>query len=216
MRDKYSIYAPVYDALSGEWPVYRAGRVLGIQALAPEPGDQILDIGCGTGLNFYLLQDRIGPSGRIIGIDRSPGMVHQARRRARSRRWDNVILLQADAVTADPQELAALIVGHGGRAVSDGAIATYSLSLMPAWRIAWANIRDLLEPAARVSVTDMQEPTGRARWLAPLARLACRVGGADITASPWRAVEEECTNVISMSARGGHLQIRAGYLDSGS
>ncbi|WP_354254221.1 methyltransferase domain-containing protein [Arthrobacter sp. UYEF21] len=66
--------------------MYRAGRILGIDALDPRPGDQILDIGCGTGLNFPLLQDRIGPAGTIIGIDRSPGMLRQAQLRGHAPR----------------------------------------------------------------------------------------------------------------------------------
>ena len=82
MGDKYTRFAPFYDLLSGEYPVYHAGRVLGINALAPTPGQQVLDIGCGTGLNFMLLQDRIGSNGTIVGIDRSAQMLRQARRRA--------------------------------------------------------------------------------------------------------------------------------------
>ncbi|MET4095745.1 class I SAM-dependent methyltransferase [Arthrobacter sp. UYCu712] len=212
VKDKYNIYAPVYDVLSGEFAVYRAGRILGIDALDPRPGDQILDIGCGTGLNFPLLQDRIGPTGTIIGIDRSPGMLRQAHRRARLHRWDNIILVQADIISLDASAVMEQVSGQGGTPASDGIIATYSLSLMPAWRTAWANIQNLLGAEARVSIVDMQEPYGSARWLAPLARFACRIGGADIFAHPWQFVEEDCVGVDSRSARGGHLQIRAGTL----
>lgn len=212
VKDKYNIYAPVYDVLSGEFAVYRAGRIMGIDALDPRPGDQILDIGCGTGLNFPLLQDSIGPAGTIIGIDRSPGMLRQARHRATHHGWDNVILVQADMTSLDASAVMEQVSSHGGTPTSDGIIATYSLSLMPAWRTAWANIQNLLGAAARVSIVDMQEPYGNARWLAPLARLACRIGGADILAHPFQAVEEDCVGVLSRSARGGHLQIRAGTL----
>ncbi|MFM9432783.1 class I SAM-dependent methyltransferase, partial [Arthrobacter sp. MP_2.3] len=55
--------------------------MLGIGALAPATGQQVLDIGCGTGLNFPLLQQRVGASGTIVGIDRSAEMLHHARRR---------------------------------------------------------------------------------------------------------------------------------------
>lgn len=208
--DKYTLFAPFYDLLSGEYPVYHAGRVLGIEALAPTTGQQVLDIGCGTGLNFSLLQERIGASGTIVGIDRSAEMLHQARRRALACGWQNVILLQADMVLLEPGAITARIEENGGTAVSDAALATYSLSLMGDWRQAWTNMTGLLATPARVGVVDLQEPQGWARWLTPLARLACAVGGSDITAAPWRAVEERCVDVVRASARGGHLQIRAG------
>ena len=210
IRDKYTLFAPYYDLLSGEYPVYHAGRLLGIDALAPTPGQQVLDVGCGTGLNFPLLQERIGASGTIVGIDRSAEMLARARRRAQARGWGNVILIQADMVLLDPGAIAARIEESGGRPVSDAALATYALSLMGDWQQAWTNMTRLLATDARVGVVDMQDPVGRARWLTPLARLACALGGSDITAAPWTAVEERCVDVVRGSARGGHLQIRAG------
>jgi demethylmenaquinone methyltransferase/2-methoxy-6-polyprenyl-1,4-benzoquinol methylase len=210
IRDRYTLFAPFYDLLSGEYPVYHAGRVLGIDALAPTPGQQVLDIGCGTGLNFPLLQERIGASGTIVGIDRSAEMLRQARLRTQACGWENVILLQADMVLLDPASVAARIEKSGGRAVSDAALATYSLSLMGDWQQAWTNMTGLLATRGRVGVVDMQDPVGWARWLTPLARLACALGGSDITAAPWRAVEERCVDVVRDSARSGHLQIRAG------
>lgn len=210
--NKYSWFAPLYDLFSGEYPVYHAGRTLGIEALAPSTGQQVLDIGCGTGLNFALLQQRIGPSGTIVGIDRSKEMLHQARRRAERRGWANVVLVQSDMVLADPSGLAARIQEGGGSAVSDAAFATYSLSLMDNWQKAWVTMTSLLGPGCRAGVVDMQEPVGRGRWLAPLARLACALGGSDIHAAPWRAVEKQCIDVVRASARAGHLQVRAGEL----
>ncbi|HEY1158517.1 MAG TPA: methyltransferase domain-containing protein [Arthrobacter sp.] len=195
--------------------MYRAGRVKGIAALAPQPGAQVLDLGCGTGLNFALLRQRVGPSGTIVGIDRSAEMLQQAGRRAAKKGWANVILIQADAVLMNPSEIRAIIQEQGGSGQSDAALATYSLSLMVDWRKAWANLAALLGHDARAAVVDMQDPVGVARLLTPLARAACALGGADISAHPWRVIEEDCDEVIRTSARSGHLQIRAGTLRTG-
>ncbi|WP_426975425.1 class I SAM-dependent methyltransferase [Pseudarthrobacter sp. O4] len=208
--ERYSIFAPLYDVLSAEFPIYRAGRVLGIAAMAPRMGDQVLDVGCGTGLNFPLLQAGIGETGTIVGLDSSADMLRQARRRATKRGWNNVILLQSDAATLDPAEVAARVTAAGGQDRSDAAIASYALSLMPQWPRAWDNMRALCRPGAMLSVVDMQDPVGAAALFTPLARLACRLGGADIAARPWQAVERDCTGVLRATARGGHLQIRAG------
>lgn len=76
--------------------------MLGINALAPTVGQQVLDIGCGTGLNFSRMQEGIGGSGTIVGIDSSAQMLGFARRRATRHGWENVILIQADMVLEDP------------------------------------------------------------------------------------------------------------------
>lgn len=79
MPDEYAAFAPFYDLLSAEHPVYRAGRRAGAAALAPRPGDQVLDVGCGTGLNFALLQEAVGAPGRssastgVRGCSTGPG-----------------------------------------------------------------------------------------------------------------------------------------------
>ena len=190
--------------------MYRAGRRAGIAALALRPGDQVLDVGCGTGLNFDLLQEAVGGTGTVVGVDTSPRMPDQARRRVRRRGWRNVILLEVDATTMVPAEIGARIAAEGGRERSDAALATYALSIMPDWESAWRHMLELCTPGAPLGVVDMQDPTGPWSALSPLARLACRLGGADIRARPWRAVERDCDDVVVDSARGGHLQIRVG------
>ena len=210
--EKYTTFAPLYDVLSAEAPVYRAGRLRGIDLLHLAAGDQVVDIGCGTGLNFPLLQQKISPSGTIVGIDRSAAMLKQARRRAERNGWRNVILIEADATTLTPADVAASITAAGGRALSDAVLAAYALSLMPDWERSWANMKALLKPGGRAGVVDMQRPVGRHSVLTPLALVACRLGGADIDAHPWTAVERDCSDVIRSSVRGGHLQIRVGSI----
>ncbi|WP_026535210.1 class I SAM-dependent methyltransferase [Arthrobacter sp. H14] len=216
MLEKYSTFAPFYDLLSGEYPVYRAGRVVGIEALGLSAGDQVLDVGCGTGLNFPHLEQRVGAAGTIVGIDKSADMLRQARRRADKHGWTNVILLQADAATPAPEEIAARIEAQEGRLRSDAAIATYALSLIPDWPQAWKNMQTLCRDRAAQTVVDMQEPVGTAAVFTPLARFACWLGGADISAHPWSGVEQDCAEVTAASARGGHLQIRTGRTKAGT
>lgn len=48
------------------------------------PGDEIVDLGSGTGRNACLMMEMLGPSGRVVGIDISKEMLRQSRRRCRA------------------------------------------------------------------------------------------------------------------------------------
>ncbi|MDX6729993.1 MAG: hypothetical protein QOK49_4798 [Baekduia sp.] len=71
-----------------------------VTSLAPQPGEVVLDVGCGTGRNFEHIQQRIGPSGRLIGIEQSPEMLGQARALVERSGWTNVDLVCAGAEEA--------------------------------------------------------------------------------------------------------------------
>lgn len=210
---RYSAGARWYDVLSGERWVYRAGRVAGIGLMDLEAGDVVLDLGCGTGLNFPLLRGAVGETGHIVGVDRSSDMLAVARARVRREGWSNVTLVEADAADLDVDGLRARVGAGPGRAAVDAVLATYALSVMrdgatEAWRRAVALVR----PGGVLAVVDMQPPTGRWRILAPLARLACALGGADIHARPWRFVARDAApeSVREAVVRGGHIVAAVG------
>ncbi len=215
MIERYSAGARWYDVLSGERLVYGAGRRAGIRLLDPQPGDVVIDLGCGTGLNLPALRAAVGSSGLIVGIDRSADMLAMARRRIESHGWgDQVALIQADAATIDPATIADVIRSRRGRSSADRLLATYALSVIGQRDDAWSRCGAVLRPGARAAIVDMQYPTGRWRVLAPLAWLACRTGGADIWARPWLLIEDGLgvTGVVRERAKGGHLVAVAGDL----
>jgi len=207
-QTRYRCSARFYDVISAEWPVYRGGRIAAINLMALRPGHRVLDIGCGTGLNFSQLQQRIGPGGSITGVDASPQMLAQAQRRVDSAGWHNVQLILADATALDLAALKAAALPPG--AGFDSVISTYALSLMPDWSEAISLMIAACRPAGRVAVVDMQNPVGGAAVWTPVAKLACLLGGSDIDAHPWTAIESSLTDVDAVSLRGGHIQVRVG------
>ena len=60
----------------------------------------MLDVGCGTGLCLPMLQDKVGPTGTIVGIDASEQMLQVAADRVTAHGWDNVRLVAAPAERA--------------------------------------------------------------------------------------------------------------------
>jgi ubiquinone/menaquinone biosynthesis C-methylase UbiE len=71
----YDFTANLYYLLGFREQAYRKKSV---DALKLSPGDVVVEIGCGTGLNFPLLQKVIGPKGKIIGVDLTDEMLKQA------------------------------------------------------------------------------------------------------------------------------------------
>src|SRR6201988_2744495 len=46
----------------------RAQRLRAVQAFGLRAGDSVIDVACGTGMNFPLIEEVIGPGGRIVGV----------------------------------------------------------------------------------------------------------------------------------------------------
>ncbi|KQZ23593.1 class I SAM-dependent methyltransferase [Microbacterium sp. Root553] len=208
---RYGAGARWYDVLSGERPVYRAGRQAGIALLDLSPGDSVVDLGCGTGLNFALLLEATAPSGVVIGVDRSPEMLAVAQRRVDHEGWgDRVRLIRTDAAELRPETVARAVaeLHGGGDDRADALFATYALSVIGKREEAWRRALATLRPGARVCIVDMQPPHGFWRVLSPLARLACATGGADISARPWRMLERDALEpsaVRRVERKGGHI-----------
>ena len=60
-----------------------------IERLALRPGSRVLDVGCGTGASALAAADRVGPSGRVIGVDLAERLLEIAQQKAASRNLGN-------------------------------------------------------------------------------------------------------------------------------
>jgi len=72
-------------------------RQKAVQLLQLKPEDRVLDVGCGPGGSFPYLADAVGPSGEVVGVEISPEVAINARRRIEKNRWSNVQVIVADA-----------------------------------------------------------------------------------------------------------------------
>jgi SAM-dependent methyltransferase len=93
----YSRDARAYDELT--WPWQGVRRFI-VDRLPLRPGDVVVDVGCGTGLCFPMLLEKVGDHGRIIGIDAASEMVSLARERVTRHGWRNVTLIEVPAAQA--------------------------------------------------------------------------------------------------------------------
>jgi demethylmenaquinone methyltransferase/2-methoxy-6-polyprenyl-1,4-benzoquinol methylase len=181
--ETYRKKAKHYDLTSRFYPVpgypQRAQRLQAVRALGLRPGATVVDVACGTGLNFSLLKQEIGPNGRIVGVDLTDAMLAQARQRIETNGWRNVSLVQADAAEFDfPTEVGAIL-------------STYALSHVPDCGDVIAHGAAALSRGGHWVVLDLKAPDNVPRWLAQLGiAVGRRFGSIDEWARrrPWEAV----------------------------
>ena len=146
---------------------YLLGRDEAIARLRPAPGDNTLEIACGTGRNLVKLA-RAYPGARVFGLDVSKEMLATAAKStARAGLGLRIGLAQADATAFDPQALF-------GCASFERVMISYALSMIPSWRDALAHALDVLAPGGSLHIVDFGDCAGlpgpfRAglrRWLA--------------------------------------------------
>ena len=108
IKRKYRRNARFYGFWEG---LFRKFREQAIAQLGLRPGDVVLDIGCGTGLSFDLVEQAIGPQGQIIGVEVSPDMLARAQEKVAREGWTNVTLLEANAEEAklEPESVDAVL-----------------------------------------------------------------------------------------------------------
>lgn len=143
----------------------RSDRERGIDRLALEPGDTVIDLGCGPGSNFPLLSQAVGATGRVIGCDLNVGMVETATKRAERNGFDNVDVIRADITEPLPVD------------GCDAAVGTLALSTVPVPERAVRRTYDALRPGGRFFVLDARPfADGRATTLNPVvSRLFRRI-----------------------------------------
>lgn len=138
-RYGWDLAAADYEAL---WQAQLAPAHQALMALAaPRPGEQVLDVACGTGLVALAAAQAVGPQGRVLGTDLSDHMVDAARERAAQRGLGQLGFARMDA------EQLALPDGS-----FDLALCALGLMYVPEPAQALREMRRVLRPGGRVAL----------------------------------------------------------------
>jgi ubiquinone/menaquinone biosynthesis C-methylase UbiE len=95
-----------WDAAAADYePLWQAqlapAQTALLAAADPKPGEQVLDLACGTGLISFVAAEAVGPSGRVVGTDLSGRMIERARETALERGVSNASFARMDAERLD-------------------------------------------------------------------------------------------------------------------
>jgi demethylmenaquinone methyltransferase/2-methoxy-6-polyprenyl-1,4-benzoquinol methylase len=145
LRQMFDETAPDYDRIErllalGTGPRYRRAA---LQRAGLKPGAQVLDVGIGTGLVAREALALIGPNGRLVGVDPSPGMMGEVA-------LPGVELLEGRAEALPRPDASSDFVSMG-----------YALRHIADVGVAFAEFHRVLRPGGRLLVLEITKPAGR-------------------------------------------------------
>jgi arsenite methyltransferase len=108
------------------------------------PGERVMDVGCGAGIDSLIAAKKVGPDGRVIGVDMSPSMLKKARFAAHEAGLNNVEFRVGYAESLPIDECWADVV------ISNGV-----LNLMPDKDTALQEMSRVLKPGGRLQIGDI-------------------------------------------------------------
>jgi ubiquinone/menaquinone biosynthesis C-methylase UbiE len=161
------------------------------QLSGARPGDRVLDVGCGTGYLTRLMAETVTPSGTVLGIDPSPGVLAHARRTTRQPHCTYEDGIAEDLAAPDASydvAVTSLMVHHLPEPIRGRAIGEMFRVLRPGGRVLVADFRP---PSSRIGRHLVGALTGPAmehnavHLLQPLVREAgfTRIATGDL--HPW-------------------------------
>jgi SAM-dependent methyltransferase len=108
------------------------------------PGERVVDVGCGAGIDSLIAAKMVGPAGQVIGVDMTPAMLGKARRGAVEAGLTNVQFREgyAEALPA-PDGWADVVISNG------------VLNLMPDKAAVLSEMARVLKPSGRLQIGDI-------------------------------------------------------------
>ena len=147
------------------------GNPTAIDAL--RPGETVVDLGSGAGMDSFLAARQVGPTGRVIGVDMTPAMIEKARENARKTGLTNVEFREGH-IEDLPLEDASV----------DAILSNCVINLSPDKERVYREAYRVLRPGGRIMVSDivLEQPLPEAVLASVDAYLGC-VGGASLRSS---------------------------------
>ena len=108
------------------------------------PGQTVLDIGSGAGIDCFIAAEKVGPTGKVIGLDMTPEMIERARRNAKEAGVTNVEFRFGEAEKMPVEDTSV-----------DWVISNCVINLSPDKPAVFGEIGRILRPGGRISISDI-------------------------------------------------------------
>lgn len=159
-EEKFNMIGDAYDGVGG----YVADADLGLSCGVPvehaglKPGQTVLDLGSGAGLDVFVARNEVGTSGHVIGVDMTAEMVAKARKNTEQSGFDNVEFRLG--------EIEHLPVRSN---TNDVVISNCVLNLVPDKQRAFAEIFRVLKPGGHFCISDIVSSQVLPDWIKDIA-----------------------------------------------
>jgi demethylmenaquinone methyltransferase/2-methoxy-6-polyprenyl-1,4-benzoquinol methylase len=163
--------APVYDGMNAVISGFQEPRWRrrAVAAASVGPGMAAIDVATGTGRLAGSIADRVGPFGRVVGVDVSTGMIERAREAGADVPWLEFVVGDAMALPAE-------------EATFDAATIAFGMRNLPDYELGFAEMARVVRPGGRVVCLEIARPRslagrlGRA-WFERVVPLLGRAAG---------------------------------------
>ena len=146
-----------------------------------QPGETVLDLGCGGGIDLILAADRVGDAGQAIGVDMTEEMVATCRRNITEAGYTNISVHQGwiESLPLDNDSV-------------DVVISNCVLNLSPDQPAVWREIHRVLKPGGRVAISDIVATRPLPAELKERPDLLCGCVAGAVSFESLRGWLEEC------------------------
>lgn len=201
----YDLFSKFYDGSLER--LYAEQRIAAAEALAVRPGSIVLDVPCGTGLSFEALAGRLDGGGRLLGVDRSRGMLDRARTKVEAGGYGNIRLLQRDVRDLGSADIEAVC---DGSTRVDRLHVFLGMTAFEDFDGDFDKLWELLAPGGRAVIVDVHAPTPGFQ-----GRMVNLIARADVRRRFWEplervAVDYQRIELPSLPEHGGTLFLASG------